>query len=257
MLIKTLIPLALLMILVALPSQGEEPLTSLDTFREARSAYDEEEMATLRSTLGAAAEAQQTDFTAQWNAAEALRISASELRTRRQAHGISGKEAKDMRQQQAVWAIDGQVFANRALLLAKSTSEKAASHRVLGELYANSITGMMSGMRNGPKAKEHVKAALAATPEDLECQRAIGIMYLNNPPITGGDIEKAITTFSHCHELAPDNDVYLVLLAMAYRKDKQWDQALDAAQQAMAVNSSNSNATALKRAMEIKVEAAK
>ena len=162
-----------------------------------------------------------------------------------------------MKQRQAAWGIDGQIFANRALSLAKGKTELAMAHRVLGELYANSITGMVTGMRNGPKAKEHINAALAATPEDPECQRAIGIMYLNNPPITGGNVKKAITTFSHCHEMVPGNDIYLVLLSMAYRKDKQWDKAAEAAQQALVLNPANVNAMTLQKSMTAKMEVTK
>src|SRR5690606_25655351 len=106
-----------------------------------------------------------------------------------------------------------------------------------------------------PKARTHMDEALARTPKDPECQRAIGIMYLNNPPFNGGDLNKAIETFTECHNLVPDNDVYIVLLAMAYQKNKDWEEALAAVESALAINPANPNAAALKTAVESRTEA--
>jgi tetratricopeptide (TPR) repeat protein len=241
---------------LALSLAAEDTASSLDTFLAARKAYDGAAMEATRAALIARAEAQAGDYVAQWEAAECLRITGSELRTQRQAQRVSGKEGKELRQLQESWSIQGLVFGDRAVALADSPERLAASHRVCGELYANSISGMVSGLKNGPKAKKHMDEALAGTPEDPECQRAIGIMYLNNPPFNGGDIEKAIATFNHCHELVPDNDDYLVLLAMAYQKNKDWENAMKAAESALAVNPANPNAAALKAAAADRTEAA-
>ena len=240
---------------LAIPVYTEVTGASLGEFQAARRAYDAVKMAAVRDSLIARAESQTGDFGAQWDAAECLRITGSELRTQRQVQRISGKEAKALAQEQEAWSARGLTLAERAVALADTEERKAASHRVMGELYANSITGMVSGLKNGPKAKNHMDEALARTPEDLECQRAIGIMYLNNPPFNGGDINKAIETFSRCHTAAPDNDDYLVLLAMAYRKNKDWDKALETAELAIQTNPANPNAAALKAAAAAKSEA--
>jgi tetratricopeptide (TPR) repeat protein len=79
-------------------------------------------------------------------------------------------------------------------------------------------------------------------------------MYLNNPPFNGGDVKKAIETFSACHEAAPEDDVYLVLLAMSYQKDKDWSKALETADKALAANPANPNAAALKKRIEARQE---
>lgn len=227
-----------------LPAQ--ENSATMAEVLEARRAGDEARLESLRTTLAESAGKERDSFQVQWDAAECFRISATDLRTRRQANNLEGKEAKEMKEQQAKWAAQGLVYGERALGLAKSEAEIAAAHRVVGELYANSITSMVAGFKNGPKARNHMDEAMKRTPEDPECQRAMGIMYLNNPPISGGDVPKAIETFSRCHELKPVNDEYMVMLAMAYQKDKQWDKALAAADEALVLNPANASAAALR-----------
>ncbi|MBX3180872.1 MAG: hypothetical protein KF886_26285 [Candidatus Hydrogenedentes bacterium] len=227
----------------------------LADFRVAQRAYNEADITVARDALLMRAGENPADFSAQFEAAECLRITGSELRTRRQTHRLSGREIKALKDEQAAWSEQGLAFAERAAALAKTEEEIAAAHRVYGELYANSITGMVSGLKNGPKARTHMDEALARTPRDPECRRAIGIMYLNNPPFNGGDINNAIETFAECHNLVPDNDVYMVLLAMAYQKNRDWEEALAAVESALAINPANPNAAALKTAIESRTEA--
>lgn len=228
---------------------------SLEEFRQARRTYDPARTAEVRDALTARAEVARGDYVAQFDAAEALRMIGAELRTRRQTHALPGAEVKALKEEQGRWSEAGLVFAERALSLAATEAEQAAAHRVYGELYANSISGMVSGLRNGPKAREHLDQAMARTPQDPECLRALGIMYLNNPPFNGGDVKKAIETFSVCHAAAPDDDIYLVLLAMAHQKDKNWSKALETVEQALVANPANPNAAALKKAVEARQEA--
>ena len=233
-----------------LPAQ-ENSATMADVLA-ARKAGDEARMETLRTALAGNAGREKEVFQVQWDAAECFRISATELRSRRQVNDLEGKEVKELKSQQERWAAQGLVYGERALALASSETELAAANRVVGELYACSITGMVSGMRNGPKARNHMDEATKRTPHDPECQRALGIMYLNNPPISGGDVPKAIETFTRCHELIPDNDEYMVMLAMAYQKDKQWEKAQEAADRALTLNPANKNAAALRERIAAK-----
>jgi tetratricopeptide (TPR) repeat protein len=246
--------MAVLVLLPGLAGMAEESSPTLDAFRAARQAYDESRMADVRAALMGRANAQPEDYDAQIDAAECLRITGSELRTRRQAQRVGGKEAKELKAQQENWSAEGIVFAERALGLATTNARMAQTHRIYGELYANSITGMLAGLKNGPKARTHMDAAMAQTPEDPECQRAMGIMYLNNPPFNGGDVNRAIETFSHCHELVPESDTYMVLLSMAYQKNKDWPKAMEAADEALQLNGANPNAVALKEAITAKAE---
>ena len=234
--------------------QAEEASPSLDSFREARTAYNEARMAATRDALMKRASEQSEDYDAQVEAAECLRITGSELRTQRQAQRVTGQEAKELKAQQENWSTQGIAFAERALALATTEERIARTHRIYGELYANSITGMVAGLRNGPKARNHMDEAMARTPNDPECQRAMGIMYLNNPPFNGGDVDRAIETFSRCHRSVPDNDSYMVLLTLAYKKNKDWSKAMEAAEATLRINSANPNAAALKEAIMAKLE---
>ena len=245
-----------LFVFAVLNLPAQENSASMADVLAARKAGDEARMEALRTALAESAGREKEVFQVQWDAAECFRISATELRTRRQANNLEGKEVKELKSQQERWAAQGLVYGERALALAKSEAEIATAHRVVGELYANSITSMVAGMKNGPKARNHLDEAMKRTPEDPECQRAIGIMYLNNPPFTGGDVPKAIETFSRCHELIPDNDEYMVMLAMAYQKDKQWDKAQETADQALTLNPANKNAAALRERIAAKKEGA-
>lgn len=235
-----------------LPAQ--EKAASMADLLAARQAHDEARMESLRASFAEQAGKEKESFQVQWDAAECFRVSTTDLRTWRQASNLEGKDAKALKEQQEVLAAQGLVYGERALNLARSEAEIAAAHRVVGELYANSITSMVAGFKNGPKARNHMDEAMKRTPEDPECQRAIGIMYLNNPPISGGDVPKAIETFSRCHELKPENDEYMVMLAMAYQKDKQWDKALAAAEKALALNPANKSASALRDRIAAKEE---
>lgn len=246
----------LLLLDLALPLCAQEAAPGLAEFEAGRRAYDADRMAQARDTLLTLAQDAPDQFQAQFDAAECLRITGSELRARRQTQPLSGKEIKALKVEQETWSAQGLVFAERALALAGTDAEKAATHRVYAELYANSITGMVSGLKNGPKARTHMDEALARTPEDPECQRAIGIMYLNNPPFNGGDVDRAIETFSACHAQVPDSDTYLVLLAMSYQKRKDWDLALESVDAALQVNPANPNAAALRDAILAKKELA-
>ncbi len=252
---QVMVTLILFVFAVAnLPAQ--EKTATMAEVMAARTAHDDARMETLRASLAEQAGKDKESFQVQWDAAECFRMSTTDLRTKRQASNLEGKEAKELKKQQELWAAQGLVYGERALALAKTETEVAAAHRVVGELYANSITSMVAGFKNGPKARNHMDEAMKRTPDDPECQRAIGIMYLNNPPISGGDVPKAIETFSHCHELKPDNDEYMVMLAMAYQKDKQWDKALEAADKALALNPANSSAAALRARIVAKEEGA-
>jgi uncharacterized protein HemY len=50
-------------------------------------------------------------------------------------------------------------------------------------------------------------------------------MYLNNPPINGGDLDKAVETFTLCAEQGGDRDVHHALLAQAWIKKRRPERA--------------------------------
>jgi len=194
------------------------------------------ELEATQTQLLARADQHPESYSAQLNAAEGLLRLADRLRNERKIRSDLGRERdKEYRAQQATWAEQAIPAAQRALDLARDDAQRAQAERVLGELYSHRITGMISGMINGPRAKRHIGRALELEPTDPECNRAIGLMYLHNPPITGGNLTKAIETFERCAKEIPDERC-LVLLAMAHRKDGNLVAAREAAQAALARN---------------------
>jgi len=190
----------------------------------------------VQSRLRDAALAAPESFETQLAAAEAYLVGADRLRNERKiVSDMPDAQDAEYREYQALWADEALPLAEHALELASSDAQRAQAERVIGELYAHKITGMISGMMNGPRARRHIGRALELAPDDPECNRAIGLMYLNNPPISGGDVPKAIETFSQCAETLPD-DRCLLLLSMAYRKDDQPERARGAAEAALARN---------------------
>lgn len=193
------------------------------------SGSDFEALGAMESRLREAAVASPDDFQAQLAAAEASLVVANRLRLERKiASEMPGDQETEYRESQARWADEALPMAQRALELAADDAQRAQAERVLGELYAHKISGMLSGMVNGPRARRHIGRALDLAPDDPECQRAIGLMYLNNPPISGGDVPKAIETFRSCAEALPDERC-LMLLSLAYRKAGQLPEAREAA----------------------------
>lgn len=216
----------------------------------AREAFDAEAFTAAKERLIAYASGHTEDYRAQYEAAEGLRLWATSLRNERNTRTLSSKENKTRRTQQADEATRGIPYAERAVELAQTDADAAQAHRVLGELYSHLISGMISGMRNGPKAKSHINRGLALAPGNTECKRAIALMYLHNPSFNGGDVPRAIKTFAFCAAEVPESDIYPVLLAMAYRKAKKTELALSAAKMALDMNPSNADARAMVSALD-------
>lgn len=217
----------------------------------ARKAFDTDAFASAHGRVVALADAHTDGFEAQQAAAESFLLWATRIRNERHTRPMDGKQDEQLQREEAELATAGLVYAERAAELAATDSETSRAHRAVGELYSHQITGMVSGMRNGPKAKSHIEMALDLTPDDPECMRAIALMYLHNPPISGGDVPRAIETFSACAELVPESDIYPVLLAMAYRKANEPAKARDAASRALKINPKNRDAQAILDALEV------
>lgn len=215
------------------------------TIEQARRSFDEDELVQLQELLSAQSEKHPDDFDIVWGAAEIHRIRADWRLTRRTIGDREGDDNKLMKREQMELAEAGIPYAEKAIEVARTTEQEVAAHRTLGELYSFLISGPVSGMRNGPKAKSHIELALELDAGDPEPMRARGLMYLHNPPFTGGDVDKAIEVFSRCGELNPDTEIYDVQLALAFRKAKRLDEARDAAQRALEKNPDNANAKAL------------
>jgi hypothetical protein len=215
----------------------------------ARRAGDDAALAALQTRLRTRALERPEDFEAQMEAVEVYLARADGLRLERKLADLPGDVDDAHRAQQAAWADEALPLARRAEALASDDAQRARVERALGELHAHKITGMMSGMWNGPRARGHLGRALELAPDDPESQRAIGLMYLFNPPISGGDVPRAIETFQACSEALPEDDRCPVLLGMAYRKHEEPGMARTAAREALRRNPGSRSARLLLEAV--------
>lgn len=94
----------------------------------------------------------------------------------------------------------------------------ADAHALLGDLYGEKISGMLSGMKYGPKANTEVEKALQLDPNNAFAYAVLGRKYLYSPPMFGGNIDKAIDSFHKATTYDPQSYEDFVWLAIAYRK---------------------------------------
>lgn len=160
------------------------------------------------------------------------------LRIERHTGHVDSDTNSSYRDQQAEWGEAGAGYAEAALGLAKTKHERSEAHRVKGEATVHRISGPINGFRFGPVAKGEVEQALADEPENPEALRASGLMFLHNPPINGGDLDKAVETFTKVARLA-DSDVPHALLAQTWLKKGRPERAILEAKLALKQNPDN------------------
>lgn len=112
----------------------------------------------------------------------------------------------------------------------------ADAHALLADLYGVKITGMMSGMKYGPKAGAETQRALQLDPNDALVYAVQGRKYYYTPSAFGGDIDKAIESFKHAVSLDPHSDEDFAWLAKAYRKKGDGAHEKEAIAQALSLN---------------------
>ena len=115
--------------------------------------------------------------------------------------------------------------ANRAVGLKPQSGE---AYRLLGMLYGQSVTDLVSGLSNGPKAKEAINKAVSLAPNssNVYVARGVGNYYL--PSQLGGGAETAAADFRRAIELdAKNTDAYL-WLGLALRKENKDGEARQA-----------------------------
>ncbi len=110
--------------------------------------------------------------------------------------------------------------------------------RVRGELYSHTIVGMMTGFSNGPKALADVLAAIKADEKNHFAHTAQAKMFYYNPPISGGDVDKAIKTCKKSLRLQED-DSTLTLLGRSYIKKERAERAGIYLRKALKINPEN------------------
>jgi tetratricopeptide (TPR) repeat protein len=238
------------------PAAGDDVQKLREALLAARHDFDDAAVEAIQKQLLARSDKQKSYWLSR-AIAESYLFRADRLRLERTIRALDSSVVKEHRARQAEWGKAGLAHAEKAQAAASTDEEKAHAQRLVGELYVHQISGPIAGFVNGPKALASVRVALDRLPQDPECLRAQGLMYLYNPPINGGDLEAAIATFRKCSEKAPDSDIYQVYLALAYRKKGSPERAEVAARRALRLNPRNVHARDLVEELGRKQEEAK
>jgi tetratricopeptide (TPR) repeat protein len=179
-------------------------------------ARDRQDRAALEKALGeaeGAAAKTPGDFEAQMRcslAASYLAEVEQETRDKRAA-----KEA----------ALRGIKAAEKAVALKPASGE---GWRVLGMLYGQAITDLMSGLSYGPRSKEAINKAVAFAPQSsaVYLARGVGNYYL--PPQLGGGTDAALADFRKAIELDSKNAEAYLWLGLGLRKQNKDAEARQA-----------------------------
>ena len=187
-------------------------------------ARDRQDSAALSAKVSesmAAAAKSPDDAAAQYRAALACSYLAevtTELHDRKQARRIAEQGIKP---------------AERAVAL---KSDNAEYYRVLGTLYGQAVTDLMSGLTYGPKARDAVDKAVELAPKSaaMYVARGVGNYYL--PAAMGGGPEKAIADFRKAIALDAGNSEAYLWLGVALRKENKAADARQAFQKSLQLN---------------------
>src|ERR1017187_7387845 len=177
-------------------------------------ARDKQDRAALTEMAGQAAAAaakSPNDAEAQYRAALAncyLAEVAIELRDRKAGRQI---------------AEQGIRFAEKTVALKPGNAEY---YRVLGTLYGQAVTDIMSGLTYGPKAKDAINKAVEKAPKSsmMYVARGVGNYYV--PAQLGGGAKLSIPDFQKAIELDPGNaEAWLWLSLRKENRDPEARQA--------------------------------
>jgi tetratricopeptide (TPR) repeat protein len=123
--------------------------------------------------------------------------------------------------------------AERAVVLKPDNAE---NYRVLGTLYGQAITDLMSGLTYGPRAKDAIAKAVSHAPNSsmVYVARGVGNYYL--PPQLGGGLESAIADFHKAIELDSRNAEAYLWLGLSLRKENKDAEARRAFEKSLELN---------------------
>ena len=109
-------------------------------------------------------------------------------------------------------------FGEKAVALKPDDAEYL---RVLGTLYGQAITDLMSGLRYGAKAKDAIDKAVQKAPNSSAAYLARGVGNLYVPAQLGGGPTAAIPDFRKAIELDPRNAEAYLFLGLSLRDEGQ------------------------------------
>jgi tetratricopeptide (TPR) repeat protein len=116
-------------------------------------------------------------------------------------------------------------FGERAVALKPDEAEYL---RVLGTLYGQAVTDLMSGLRYGGKAKDAIDKAVQKAPNSSSVYLARGVGNLYVPAQLGGGPRAAIPDFRKAIELDPRNAEAYLFLGLSLRDEGQNAEARQA-----------------------------
>ncbi len=187
-------------------------------------ARDQQDRAALDRILGesaAAASKAPNDAEAQYRAALAASYLAGvdvELHEKKPAHDVAER---------------GIPFAEKAVALKPDNGEYL---RILGTLYGQAVTDLMSGLRYGAKAKDTLSKAVEKAPKSAMVYVARGVGNLYLPAQLGGGPAVAIPDFQKALELDPKNAEAYAYLGLSLRDEHKDAEARQAFSKARELN---------------------
>lgn len=187
----------------------------------ARDLQDRAALGHLFDEALAAANKAPNDAEAQYRAALAASYLAGvdvELHEKKPAHDVADR---------------GIPFAEKAVSLKPENGEYL---RVLGTLYGQAVSDLMSGLRYGAKAKETLSRAVEKSPKSsmVYVARGVGNLYL--PVQLGGGPAAAMPDFRKAIELDPKNAEAYAYLGLSLRDDHKPAEARQAFTKALELN---------------------
>ena len=112
----------------------------------------------------------------------------------------------------------------------------AEYYRLLGTLYGQAVTDIMSGLTYGPKAKDAINKAVEKAPRSsmMYVARGVGNYYV--PAQLGGGARLSIPDFQKAIELDPKNAEAFLWLGLSLRKENRDAEARQAFAKSLELN---------------------
>src|SRR5664279_2938126 len=130
-------------------------------------------------------------------------------------------------------AEQGIRFAEKTVALKPASAEY---YRLLGTLYGQAVTDIMSGLTYGPKAKDAINKAVEKAPKSslMYVARGVGNYYV--PAQLGGGAKLSIPDFQKAIELDPRNAEAYLWLGLSLRKENRDAEARQAFAKSLELN---------------------
>jgi tetratricopeptide (TPR) repeat protein len=177
-----------------------------------------------------------TDMAAQAGAAAAKAPNLAEAQYQAAlANSYLAEVAIELRDRKAGRQIaeQGLKFAEKAVAMNPANAEY---YRLLGTLYGQAVTDVISGLSYGPKAKEAINKAVEKAPKSsmMYVARGVGNYYV--PAQLGGGAKLSIPDFQKAIELDPSNAEAYLWLGLSLRKENRDAEARQAFTKSLELN---------------------